>query len=70
MGWFTHHTNPITTRAHELSCEIEKLKEQITVLQDASHSENPVLIRTTIEKTTRVSNDPILRNVPRLVRLL
>ena len=62
MGWFTHHTNPITTRAHELSCEIEKLKEQITVLQDASHSENPVLIRTTIEKTTRVSNDPILRN--------
>ena len=62
MGWFTRHTNPMTTRAQELSCEIVELKEQITVLQDAAHSENHTLIRTTIEKTTRVSNDPILRN--------
>ena len=62
MGWFTRQTNPMTSRTQELSCEIEKLKEQIVILQDASHSKNPALIRTTIEKTTRVSSDPILRN--------
>jgi len=38
MGWFTRHTNPVTHRTQELSSEIDKLKEQIIALQDASHS--------------------------------
>jgi len=61
MGWFTHQTNPVAHRTQELSGEIDKLKEQILALQDASHSENPAFIRKTLEKTNPVSIDPNLR---------
>jgi len=61
MGWFTHQTNPVTHRTQELSGEIDKLKEQILALQDASHSENPAFIRKTLEKTNPVSIDPNLK---------
>ena len=61
MGLFSRKTNPMISRTQELRSEIEEIEQQIFQLQEASNSANPVQIRTTINKSIRIPDDPILR---------
>ncbi len=61
MGLFSRNPNPLAFRARELGSEIEQIKKQISRLQDASESANPALIRTTINTSIQILDDPILR---------
>ena len=62
MGLFSRKTNPMMFRTQELRSEIEKIEQQISQLQETYTSTGPVQIRTTINKTVRIPDDPILRS--------
>jgi len=62
MGLFPRKSDPMMFRTQELCSEIEQIEKQISQLQEACSSTNPAHIRTTINKTIRIPDDPILRS--------
>ena len=50
------------SRTQELCSEIEEIEQQISQLREASNSANPVQDHTTINKSIRIPDDPILRS--------
>ena len=62
MEWFSQKANSANSRLIELSCEIEKIEQRISAIENVSNSKDLDLIRTTIKETDRVSDDPLLKD--------